>query len=239
VKSLRVRLTEEWGVTRNAVLGKVGVLARGGKVLNELADTGYVAPELASWVDPTSGTASTPASEVPQGVPPSTSEGVEALEDPSKGGQGVPPGTSEVPETPHTPSAAPQRLPISRQQPSYGQGNLGRGLGVGHPQLGVDQVGGDPQTPPQGPLEVPPRGPFQGPSAALTPEEVALLASNHVTYQNGRWLHTELTPSGYVSRFVDPRVELNKIYGEDEGARVMTSVGGQMLNTLTIQTGLL
>jgi len=62
------------------------------------------------------------------------------------------------------------------------------------------------------------------------------LSSNQVTYQNGRWLHTELTHSGYRSTFVDPRAELNKIYGEDEGSRVMTSVGGQMLNTLNIQT---
>ena len=38
----------------------VGVLAKGGKVLDDLAEMGYVVPELASWVGSASG-------EVPQG----------------------------------------------------------------------------------------------------------------------------------------------------------------------------
>ena len=32
----------------------VGVLAKGGKVLDDLAEMGYVIPELASWVGPAS-----------------------------------------------------------------------------------------------------------------------------------------------------------------------------------------
>ncbi len=34
--------------------------------------------------------------------------------------------------------------------------------------------------------------------ATLTAEEVGLLAQYQVTYQNGRWVHTELTPTGYT-----------------------------------------
>ena len=60
-----------------------------------------------------------------------------------------------------------------------------------------------------------------------------MLAQYQVTYQNGRWVHTELTPTGHISRFVNPRTELDRITGESDGAKVMTSVGGQMINTHT------
>jgi len=218
VKSLRVRLAEEWGVTRNAVSGMVGVLARGGKVLTDLSNMGYVVPELAAWVG-------APLPEVLGGaqgggqVPQEVLSGGEVVAD--------------------LPGGGPQRLPISQKPVTIGQVIPGQTS-----TLATNQPTNQPAYQPayqagQQPGEQTPRGPFQGPSAALTAEEVALLAGNQVTYQNGRWLHTELTPSGYRSTFVDPRVELNKINGENEGASVMTSVGGQMLNTLTIQTGLL
>ena len=139
----------------------------------------------------------------------------------------APQDTSEGVEAPHTPSATPQRLPVSRQQAFYGQDDPGRSLGVGHAQAGVPQAGERPQTPPQGT----PQGTPQG--ATLTQEEVGLLAQYQVTYQNGRWVHTELTPTGYISRFVNPRTELDRITGERDGAKVMTAVGGQMINTHT------
>ena len=81
------------------------MLAKGGKVLDDLADMGYVVPELAEWVGPTS-------AEVPQGVPQQVGE--------------VPQGGGEVPqEVPRTlagAQAAPERLAITQQTPSYGQG---------------------------------------------------------------------------------------------------------------------
>ena len=100
-----------------------GVLAQGSKIFDDIADLGYMVAELASWVGPTSTDAPQEASYPPQ----DTSEGVEA---------------------PHTPSATPQRLTISRQHPSYGQDDPGRGLGVGHAQAGVPQAGERPLTPP-------------------------------------------------------------------------------------------
>ena len=99
------------------------MLARCGTVLDDLAEMGYVAPELASWIGRTSTEAPQDASDAPQDA----SEGVEA---------------------PHTPSATPQRLPVSRQQTSYGQDDPGRSLGVGHAQARVPQAGERPQTPP-------------------------------------------------------------------------------------------
>ncbi|MFA9436987.1 MAG: hypothetical protein ACEROO_07690, partial [Candidatus Bathyarchaeota archaeon] len=50
------------GVTSaQSVRGMVVVLARGGKVLNDLSNMGYVAPELAAWVG-------APLAEAPQEV---------------------------------------------------------------------------------------------------------------------------------------------------------------------------
>ena len=73
------------------------------------------------------------------------------------------------------------------------------------------------------------RYPLEGQPATLTEEEVGLLAQYQVAYQNGRWVHTELTPTGYISTFVDPRVELDRITGESDSTKVMTAVGGQMI----------
>jgi hypothetical protein len=36
-------------------------------------------------------------------------------------------------------------------------------------------------------------------------------------------VHTELTPQGYISTFVNPKVELNKIYGEDDARAARVS----------------
>ncbi len=78
----------------------------------------------------------------------------------------------------------PQRLTILQKTPPQEDVPQTRGLGGTTPNNALQRGTTTP--------DAPPRGPFQGPSAALTPEEVALLASNQVTYQNGRWVHTEL-----------------------------------------------
>lgn len=44
------------------------MLAKGGKVLNDLAEMGYVVAELADWVGPTSAELAQADLEVPQGV---------------------------------------------------------------------------------------------------------------------------------------------------------------------------
>ena len=177
----------------------VGVLVRGGKVLDDLASMGYVAAELASWVGPAS-------PDAPQGVPQGALQGVE--------------GASQVPDTPLQGAGGalplpdptlegPQRLAVTQETPSYGQDGLGRSLGVGQARQG--QAGVGPASTPQGDPQAPPQGVPQ--AATLTQEEVALLSQHQVTYQNGRWVHTELTAKGYISTFVNPRVELNKIIG--------------------------
>ena len=57
--------------------------------------------------------------------------------------------------------------------------------------------------PPEGGGKVPPLG------ATLTDEEVGLLSQYQVTYQNGRWVHTELTPTEPISKHVNTKAEQN------------------------------
>ena len=72
----------------------VSVLARGGKVLDDLASMGYVAPELASWVGPAS-------PDAPQGVPQGALQGVE----------GASQGLNSVPDVPQSDAMGRRDVP--------------------------------------------------------------------------------------------------------------------------------
>ena len=67
-------LAQQWGNFPQSVYGIVGVLAKGGKVLDDLAALRYVVAELAGWVGPTT-----------EGVAQVASQGGQP---PSLGGQG-------------------------------------------------------------------------------------------------------------------------------------------------------
>ena len=70
----------------------------------------------------------------------------------------------------------PQKLVITQQTPSQGPVRT-----LPQPNQGMPPQGLEPQGMP--------------PTLTLTPEEVGALADHSITYQNGRWVHTELTPT--------------------------------------------
>jgi len=135
-----------------------GVLAKGGKVLEDLAEMGYVVAELAGWVGPTSAETAQVGGQVAQA-------GAQVAQ--------------EVPRSLAGAQAGAERLAVTQQQPAYGIVGAGNQVSQAGSQLAgqLPQAGAQAQQANQ--------------SATLTEEEVGLLAQYQVTYQNGRWVHTE------------------------------------------------